>query len=85
MSTHNILFSIRNKEITINYPKFAAMGLFLGTQKHVRNSRSKRAISVRATEVLLYSYKQIQRATVLDKLKLCRNVLSYWSFIWSLF
>ena len=28
--------------------------LFQGTQKRVRNSRGKRAISVRATEVLLY-------------------------------
>ena len=34
----------------------AAMGLFLGTQERVRNSRGKRAISVRATEVLLYRH-----------------------------
>ena len=33
----------------------SAMGFFLGTQEGVRNSRGKRAISVRATEVLLYS------------------------------
>ena len=33
----------------------AAMGFFLlGTQERVRNSRGKRAISVRAIEVLLY-------------------------------
>ena len=32
----------------------AAMGYFLGTQERVRNSRGKRAISVRSTEVLLY-------------------------------
>ena len=33
------------------------MGLcLLGTQKRVRNSRGKRAISVRASEVLLYSF-----------------------------
>ena len=33
----------------------AAMVFFmLGTQERVRNSRGKRAISVRATEVLLY-------------------------------
>ena len=31
-----------------------AMGFFLGTQERVRNSSSKRAISVRVTEVLLY-------------------------------
>ena len=30
------------------------MSFFLGTQEQVRNSRGKRAISVRATEVLLY-------------------------------
>ena len=31
------------------------MGFFQGTQERVRNSRGKRAISVRATEVLLYA------------------------------
>ena len=30
------------------------MVFFLGTQERVRNSRGKRAISVRAIEVLLY-------------------------------
>ena len=42
------------EETTLNYPKSAAKGFFLGTQERVRNSRGKRAISVRATEVLLY-------------------------------
>ena len=32
----------------------AAMGFFQGTPKRVRNSRGKRAIGVRAIEVLLY-------------------------------
>ena len=32
----------------------AAVGFLLGTQDRVRNRRGKRAISVRATEVLLY-------------------------------
>ena len=32
---------------------FAAMGFLLGAQERVRNSRGIRAISVRATEVLL--------------------------------
>ena len=55
MSTHNIPFSIqKRKKITINYPKSAAVGIFQGTQELVRNSRGRRAISVRATEVLLY-------------------------------
>ena len=39
---------------TLNYPKSAAMEFFQGTQERVRNSRGKRAISVRAIEVLLY-------------------------------
>ena len=47
-------FVIR-KKITQDYPKSAAMGFFLGTQERVRNNRGKRAISVRATEVLLYT------------------------------
>ena len=42
------------KKITLNYPKSAAMECFQGTQERVRNSRGKRAISIRATEVLLY-------------------------------
>ena len=32
----------------------AAMDFFQGTQERVRNSRGKRAIGVRAIEVLLY-------------------------------
>ena len=56
MSTHNIPFSILKKRITLNYSKFAAKGFFfLGTQERVRNSRGSRAISVRATKVLLYT------------------------------
>ena len=41
-----------------NHPKLSQICsngfLFQGTQERVRNSRGKRAISVRATEVLLY-------------------------------
>ena len=55
MGTHNIPFSIKKKrKITLSYSKSAAKGFFLGTQERVRNSRGKRAISVRAIEVLLY-------------------------------
>ena len=46
-------FNILQK-ISLNYPRSAAVGFFQGTQRRVRNSRGKRAISVRATEVLLY-------------------------------
>ena len=41
------------KKIALNLPKSAATRFFLGTQARIRNSRGKRAISVRATEVLL--------------------------------
>ena len=50
--TQYTIFNIK-KKITLNYPKSAA--LFQGTQERVRNSHGKRAISVRATEVLLYN------------------------------
>ena len=36
------------------------MGSFQGTQEGVRNSRGKRAISVRAIEVLLYKADQMK-------------------------
>ena len=52
MSTHNIPFSIKKRKVTLSYPKSAAMGFFLETRERVRNSHGKRAISVRAIEVL---------------------------------
>ena len=55
--TQYTIFNVENK-ITLNYLKSAAMHfLFQVTQEQVRNSHGKRAISVRATEVLLYMYK----------------------------
>ena len=54
ISTHSISFLIVKKKITINYSKYAAMGFFQGTKVRVRKSRGKRAISVRADEVLPY-------------------------------
>ena len=48
------VFNIK-KKITLNYPKSAAKKFFQGTPERVRNSHGERAISVRATEVLLYS------------------------------
>ena len=47
------IFDVKYK-ITVNYPKSAPMGFFQGTQERVRNSRDKRSISVRTTEVLLH-------------------------------
>ena len=49
--TQYTIFNIKKA----NRPKLsAAMGFSQGTQKRVRNSHGKRAISVRAIEVLLY-------------------------------
>ena len=57
MSTHNIPFlNIKKRnslEIILN---LRLRDFFQGTQERVRNSRGKRAISVRAIEVLLYQY-----------------------------
>ena len=53
MSTHNIYHFQEDKEMNLNDPKSAGMGLFQGLQERVRNSRGIRAISVRVTEVLL--------------------------------
>ena len=51
--TQYTIFNVK-KKVILNYPESAVMGFFQGTQERVRNSSSKRAISVRATEVLLY-------------------------------
>ena len=56
MSAHDIPFFQYKKKITRNIPYTVmceAMVFLLGTQERVRNSRGKRAIGVRATEVLL--------------------------------
>ena len=57
--TQYTIFNIKRK-IDLNYLNSAAMGFFLGTQALVRNSHGKRAISVRAIEVLLYITSEIQ-------------------------
>ena len=54
MRTHNIPFYDK-KENHSRSSQICSYGiLFLRTQERVRNSRGKRATSVRATEVLLY-------------------------------
>ena len=60
MSAHNIPFSIKKRNISLNYPKSAAVGFFQGTEERVRNRRGRRAISVRATKVLLYYVSDLQ-------------------------
>ena len=52
MSTYNILLSISKRKSPKNIPN-TKMSVARDS-KRVRNSRGKRAISVRATEVLLY-------------------------------
>ena len=46
--------SKKEEKTTLNYLKPALDEFFLGTQERARNNRGKRAIGVRATEVLLY-------------------------------
>ena len=56
--TQYTIFIIK-KKITPDYSKSAAWGfVFLGTQEQAQNSCGKRAISVRATEVLLYLFEK---------------------------
>ena len=50
--TQYTIFNMKKKN-TLNYPKSVAMEFFNGAQERVRNRGGKRAISVRATEVLL--------------------------------
>ena len=57
--TQYTVFNIKMK-ITLNFPNLQPRDYFLGTQKRVRISRGKRAISVRATEVLLYYQRNVQ-------------------------
>ena len=56
------------------------MEFFPGTQERVRNSRGKRAISVRVTEVLLYSVMRFwdhkhARPLNLTKCRLSKNMI----------
>ena len=50
--TQYTIFNMKKKN-NLNYPKSAARDCFQGTLERVRNSRGKRANSVRAFEVLL--------------------------------
>ena len=54
MSKYNIPFSILKRKLYKNIQTLLLLDVFLRTQEPVRNSRGKRAISVQATEVLLY-------------------------------
>ena len=56
-------FQYKKEESHYIIPPLQPMEFFLGPQEHVRISRGKRAISVRATEALLYclQVKQIYK------------------------
>ena len=65
-NTQYTIFNM-NKRNTLNYPKSAAKGLFFqGTQERVQNSRGKRDISVRATEVQLYRQFKLKCVVIMD-------------------
>ena len=59
MSTHNIPFKYKKENHTKLSQICSQEVFFQGTQERVRNSHGKRAISVRATEVLLYFFLSI--------------------------
>ena len=67
--TQYTVFNIKMK-ISLYYPTLQPRDFFLGTHGRVRNSRGKRAISVRAIEVQLYYYMKITLAVVLRSLTL---------------
>ena len=57
MNTHKIPFSIYKGKTGYIIQNLQLSDFFLGTQRPVQNSHGKQAISVRATEVLLYMVK----------------------------
>ena len=63
MSTHTIPFSIYKGKSPLIIPNMLLWIFFYETQERVRNSRGKRAISVKATEVLLYLGSLIKQAS----------------------
>ena len=54
MSAHNIQFHYKMRKFPLIFVFLRCRKNFVGTQKRVRISHGKRAIGVRATEVLLY-------------------------------
>ena len=76
--TQYTIINIKRKscEISQNTILFAAMGCFwLGTQEQVRNSRGKRAISVRAIEVLLFVTEALFQNTCICTENACLKFL----------
>ena len=52
--TQYTIFNIKKKKSPLIIPNLQPMYFFLRTQEQVLNSRDKQAISIGATEVLLY-------------------------------
>ena len=53
-TTQHTIINIKSSLIMPNIIMAAAIGFFLESQERIRNSRGKRVIDVRATEVLLW-------------------------------
>ena len=69
------IIDIKKKTI-LNYPKSAAIGFFQGTQERLRNSRGKRAISVRAINALLFIFTvRTDSSVVADKISAIMHVV----------
>ena len=62
--TQHTIFNIKIK-ITFNYPISAAVRIFQGTEERVRNSHGRRAISVRAFEILLYMVEYLRISNII--------------------
>ena len=64
--TQYTVYNTNGKSLSI-IPNLKPKDFFLGTQERVRNSRGKRAVSVRAIEVLLYfSTRQKKSKTIFE-------------------
>ena len=71
-NTKYTIFNIK-KQNHIKLSQICSYGIFFqGTQERVRNSRGKRAISVRAIEVLLYVLFVMKHTKKTVKRVLCR-------------
>ena len=54
--TQYTIFKMKKRKSAKIIPNLQLWDFFLGTQERVLNNRGKRAISVRATEVILYTF-----------------------------
>ena len=57
MNTHNIQFHDKMRKFPKIFVSLSCQKNFIGNQKRVRISHGKRAIGVRAIEVLLYPFE----------------------------